>query len=493
MKRMLTACLLVLFATSLLVTSFACSSVAKFETGTLNISPAQVIEGNPVVASVDVTNVGEAEGTFQARLRINNVLREIKYIPIAAGQTETISFTVDNAAAGTHSIRMNSLAGKFSVLTPPAFAELAVSHIQAKIGETVTVSANISNTGTISGNYAADLKVNGLAEETKTIQVEADSTETVTFAVTKNNPGTYSINMGGLSGSFVVLPPAVFTLSNLVISPQLVLPDREVSIACSATNSGEVDDYCPVVLKINGIAVNSKNVTVSAGATEIVTFNFSSNLAGSYKVEIGDLSGTLEISEGLLPTLYAGDTWVFREVYKGIEYTRTERIVREESIEGKVCYSMQVTYDPPLDGWIYEETRWIDKATHYPVFSRVSATLGASGMTMTRLVSYSREGATNRWPYQVGNEFTVKTSWIITDFLDAESFTDRGESTVTYNCVGIEDITVEAGAFRCFKTVSYENYQATYEYWYSDKAKTSVMTRGITNAHTIELISYSVK
>jgi hypothetical protein len=299
--------------------------------------------------------------------------------------------------------------------------------------------------------------------------------------------------VGGLSGSFTVLTPAIFTISNLVISPQLVLPDREVSIACSTTNSGEVDDYCPVVLKINGIAVNSKNVTVPAGATEIVTFNFSSKLAGSYKVEIGDLSGTLEISAGLLPTLYAGDTWVFREVYKGIEYIKAETILGEESMEGKVCYVMQVTYDPPLDGWIYEETRWIDKATHYTIFSRVSATLGASGVTMTRLVSYSREGETNRWPYQVGNEFTVETSWVITDFLDAESFTDRGGSTVIYNCIGIEDLAGAAGTFRCFKTVSYENYQATYEYWYSDKAKTHVMTSGITNAHTIELISYSVK
>lgn len=492
MKRMLITCLLILFATFLLVTSFACSSVAKFEIGTLNISPAQVIEGNSVVASVDITNVGGAEGTFQARLRVDNTLREIKYVPISAGQTKTISFAID-AAAGTHSIRLNSLAGKFSVLTPPAFAELVVSHIQAKVGETVTVSASISNAGTVSGNYTVDLKVNGLAEETKTLQVNADATETVTFAVTKNAPGTYNINVGSLSGSFTVLTPAVFTINNLVISPQQVLPGREASITCYVTNSGELDDYCPVILMIDGIPVNSKNIAVPAGSTEIVTFSFSNDIIGSYNIKIGDLSGTLEISGGLLPTLYVGDTWVFREVHQGIEYTRTERIVREESMEGKACYVMQVTYDPPRDGWIYEETRWINKATQYPIFSRVSATLGASGATMTRLVSYSREGASNRWPYQVGNEFTVKTSWIVTDFLDAESFTDRGESTVIYKCLSIEDIAVEAGEFRCFKTVSYENAQATYEYWYSDKAKTRVMTRGITNAHTIELISYSVK
>jgi hypothetical protein len=493
MKRMLIACLLILFVTASLITSSACSSVAKFEIGALNISPVQVIEGNPVVASIDVTNTGEVAGTFEAKLSIDNVLREIKYVPITDGQTKTICFTIEEVEAGYHSIHLNSLAGNLSVLTPPAFAGLVVSHIQAKVGETVNVSANISNTGTVSGNYTVDLKVNGLADETKTIQVSADSTETVTFAVTKNNPGIYSVDVGGLSGNFTVLTPAVFTINNLVISPQLVLPGHDVSIMCKVTNSGEVDDYCPVILKIDGIMVNSKNVTVPAGSTEIVTFSFHNDITGIYNVEIGDLSGTLEISEGLLPTLYVGDTWVFREVYKGIEYTRTERIVREESMEGKACYVMQVTYDPPMDGWIYEETRWINKATQYPIFSRVSATLGASGATMTRLVSYSREGASNRWPYQVGNEFTVKTSWMITDFLDAESFTDRGENTVIYKCIGTEDVTVEAGTFKCFKTVSYENYQATYEYWYSDKAKTRVMTRGITNAHTIELISYSVK
>ena len=492
MKEILIASLIILLLASCLVTSSACVPSAKFELGDLTISPAQALEGNSVLVSVDVTNSGEVKGPFNARLKIDEALFQMKFVPIAAGQTVTVSFIVDAPAAGIHDVELNGLAGTFSVLTHPVLAGLAISPAQAQVGDRVTISAVISNTGQVSGNYTVVLKVNGLVEEMKMVELGLDTTLPVVFDITKDNPGNYSVSLGDLSGNFTLLKRAAFTMSNLVISPQQAFPGREVSIMCNVANTGEVDGFYPVSLKIDGVQVDSKDVPVPAGATQTVSFSLARETSGTYNVAVGGLSGTLVISEGLLPTLYAGDTWVFTETYKGITYTRTETIMGEEGMEGKDCYVKKITYDPPLDGWIVEETQWLEKATLRPVVSLISTILGASGLKMTRMVIYSREGTGTEWPYEVGNEFTVKTSWERTDFVSGEPFIATGDSTITYQCTDVEEVVVEAGTFRCFKIIASENNQPT-EYWHSYQAKTFVKTRGITDAHTTELLSYSVR
>jgi len=493
MKEILIASLIILLLASCLVTSSACAPSAEFELSNLTISPAQALEGDSVLVSVDVTNSSEVKSPFNAKLKVDEALFEMKFVPVAAGQTVTVSFIVDAPAAGTHDVELNGLAGTFSILTHPVLAGLVISPAQAQVGDRVTISADISNEGEVPGNYTVVLKVNGLVEERKIVELGLDTTRPIVFDITKDNPGNYSVSLGGLSGDFTMLKRAEFTMSNLVISPSQALPGREVSIMCNVANTGEVAGFYPVSLMIDGVQVDSKDVPVPAGATQTVAFSLARETCGTYNVAVGGLSGTLVISEGLLPTLYAGDTWVFTEIYKGITYTRTETIIREEGMEGKDCYVKKITYDPPLDGWILEETQWLEQATLRPVVSLISTTLGASGLKMTRTVIYSREGTGTEWPYEVGNEFTVKTSWERTDFISGEPFIATGDSTITYQCTDVEEVAVEAGTFRCFKIIAYENGQPTTEYWYSYQGKTFVKTRGVTDAHTAELLSYSVK
>jgi hypothetical protein len=493
MKGILIASLIILLLASCLITSSACAPAAKFELTNLTISPAQALEGNSVLVSVDVTNSGEVKGPFDARLKIDEALFQMKFVPIAAGQTVTVSFIVDAPAAGSHDVELNGLAGTFSVLTHPVLAGLVISPAQAQVGDRVTISADISNAGEVPGNYTVVLKVNGLVEERKIVELGLDTTLPVVFDVIKDNPGNYSVSLGGLSGNFTMLKRAEFTMSNLIILPPQALPGWEVSIMCNVANTGEVDGFYPVSLKIDGVQVDSQDVLVPAGATQTVTFSLARETCGTYNVAVGGLSGTLAISEGLLPTLYVGDNWVFTEIYKGITYTRTETIMGEEGMEGKDCYVKKITYDPPLDGWILEETQWLEKATLNPVVSLISTTLGAAGLKMTRIVIYSREGTGTEWPYEVGNEFTVKTSWERTDFVSGQPFVATGDSTITYKCTNVEEVVVEAGTFRCFKIIAYENGQPTTEYWHSYQAKTFVKTRGVTDAHTTELLSYSVR
>jgi len=493
MKKILITALIVLLLAASLLTSFACAPGAKFEVSNLTISPTQALEGNSVLVSVDITNSGEAKGDFTAKLKMDNALTVTKSVSMAAGQTKTISFILDTPDPGSHDVELNDLTGTFKVLTPPVFANIVITPARPQVGDSVTISADVINTGEVSGNYTVALKLNGADEETKTVELDANTTVPIAFDVTKDQAGNYSVSLGNLTGNFTLLRPAAFTLSSLAILPPQALPGQAVSVICSVANSGEVDGHYPVNLIVNGVQVDSQDVLVPAGATQSVTFSLSEETSGAYNVTVNNLFSTLVISEGLLPTLYAGDTWVFQEVDKGNTYTRTETITGEEGMEGKDCYVEKITYDPPMDGWISEETQWLNKANLRTVVSIISATLTAAGVDMMRWVIYSREITGTEWPHEVGNNFTIDKSWKRTDFVDGQPFVATGNSTVTYECTDVEDVTVAAGTFECYKIVAYENGQATTEYWYSYKVKTYVKTQGITDGHTTELLSHSVK
>ena len=82
--------------------------------------------------------------------------------------------------------------------------QLLVSPGAVYVGETVNISVTVTNNGDAAGSSAVALRVNGVVEEIKTITLDAGASEEVTFTTTKSIAGTYSIEVGGLSGSFIV-------------------------------------------------------------------------------------------------------------------------------------------------------------------------------------------------------------------------------------------------------------------------------------------------
>ena len=71
----------------------------------------------------------------------------------------------------------------------------------------------VANTGGESGSYTVVLKIDGVKEAEERVTIAAGSSQTVTFSVTKEEAGTYSVDVSGLTGSFTVkeevVPPVV--------------------------------------------------------------------------------------------------------------------------------------------------------------------------------------------------------------------------------------------------------------------------------------------
>jgi CARDB len=485
------ALLALLLIAASVVASVACGPGTKFELGSLNISPTQTVKDSSFVVSVDVTNAGKADGNFEAKLKIDNALKETKTVSVAVGSTETVSFTVTADTAGTHTIKINDLSGTFDVLTPPQFANLVISPAEATVGEPVTVSADITNDGQISGNYTITLRVNDADEETKTVAIGAGEMQTAAFVFAGSASGTYSISLGGLSGTLTVLKPAGFAMSNLVISPAQAVAGREVTIMCDVTNTGEVNGTCPVNLKVDDVQVDSKQVTIAAGATQTVAFSLVKDTGGNYSIAIGDLSGTLAVSQGVLPTLHIGDQWVYREISGGIAYTVTEKIVGEELFQGVDCWIDEWTYDPVKSG-ISKETFWLKKATLDALRSQYSIEVSGITLTCSAAVESTYSG-NERWPIKVGNEWTENGTITIVYEALGDSDTETTSYSMHYKVEKIENITVGAGTLRCFKIVTYQNGVATDAYWYSDRAKNYVRIDDLSAGESKQLLSYSVK
>ena len=82
---------------------------------------------------------------------------------------------------------------------------LSITPQQAAANQPVTISTNVVNTGDEAGNLNVALKINGQVEQTRMVSVGPQATQPVKFTVTKAQPGTYAVDIGGQKGSFTIL------------------------------------------------------------------------------------------------------------------------------------------------------------------------------------------------------------------------------------------------------------------------------------------------
>ncbi|MFC1875320.1 Ig-like domain-containing protein [Chloroflexota bacterium] len=71
-----------------------------------------------------------------------------------------------------------------------------------RVGEDATVTALISNFGGQGGTYTASLKKDGVVIATQDVTLSPGQNQTITFDITGNEPGDYTVEIGGLSGEF---------------------------------------------------------------------------------------------------------------------------------------------------------------------------------------------------------------------------------------------------------------------------------------------------
>ena len=288
-------------------------------------------------------------------------------------------------------------------------------------------------------------------------------------------------------------PKAVFEVSNLTISSTEVVPEQTVMVTAYVENVGGAGGNYTVELKIDEAVADSAEVTVAVGEAEMVTFTFTRASVGTYNLSVDGLNATVTVTEGLLPTLNVGDRWVYTMTSNSHLYTYTSEVTKQQTIDGKECYLLDVSLDPPYAGFMTGGEVWIEKET---LWIRKSQMLGEY-MGLPWLVSSdcSTEGPP-LFPLEVGKEVEVTQTITQTRTMQGTTQTETGSATGTFIVEKIEVITVPAGTFRCFKIVEYDEHGTPVDTgWYSDKVKSIDYVKSIDleTGDTTELVSYSVQ
>jgi len=229
--------------------------------------------------------------------------------------------TTVNTAANVASCTVSHFT-TFSIIAPPAppppaafsVSNISVEPTEVQPKEVVTITVSVANTGGMEGSHTLVLKINGVKEAEKTITVAPGNIKAVSFTVTKEQPGSYSVTVDGLGSSFIVIAPSVsppspplassaFSLSGLSVQPAEVQSKEAVTISVSVANTGDAAGDYAVVLKIDGVKEAEKSVTIAAGASETVSFGVTREEAGTYSVEVDGLSSGFAVVEPSAPLL----------------------------------------------------------------------------------------------------------------------------------------------------------------------------------------------
>jgi len=109
---------------------------------------------------------------------------------------------------------------------------------QVTAGEIANISARVTNSGGVGGTYYATLSVDGEKISTKDVNLDPGATQTITFFLTKDQAGSYEIEIGKRSAT-------------LTVTAKLVAKPMEISY-----DDGVARDYLSLVQPATGYLVS---------------------------------------------------------------------------------------------------------------------------------------------------------------------------------------------------------------------------------------------
>jgi hypothetical protein len=194
----------------------------------------------------------------------------------------------------------------FTVLTRQPQASFTISGLSVSPGEVaakgnVNMSVVVTNTGDMSGTYDVPLKIDNVLVETRKVTLSAGGRETVAFTIARDAAGTYTVNIGGLTGTFKVKAPAGLTVKSLTASPSDVYVGGSVNFSVSVANTADTSVSQTLALKINDIEAETRAIALAGGASETITFTRTVNKPGTYTASVGALSVIFTVKPGSLP------------------------------------------------------------------------------------------------------------------------------------------------------------------------------------------------
>lgn len=98
--------------------------------------------------------------------------------------------------------------------------------------------------------------------------------------------------------------PAKFAVSELAISPDVVMPNDEVTVTATIDNTGGTEGTYTAILTLDEQELERKDVLIAPGATDTAVFNITSlETSGNYTLSVGEVSTTLTVLPWIASTI----------------------------------------------------------------------------------------------------------------------------------------------------------------------------------------------
>lgn len=101
--------------------------------------------------------------------------------------------------------------------------------------------------------------------------------------------------LGILVPALACQSPARFEVTSLDITPKEIAAGQSAMAKASVVNVGQTEGTYHAVLMINGLEAEATDITLNAGAKKDISFQITKDTPGPYKIEIGNLVGTLKV------------------------------------------------------------------------------------------------------------------------------------------------------------------------------------------------------
>jgi len=180
---------------------------AEFHVENFSLNPVEIQVDQESTVSATISNKGEISGSYIIELIFDGETVLSEEIDLSGNGSKTFSHKLSREEPGQYQVAINEQSKTLKVLRPAEtkVSDLTLSATSVKPGQTVVVTAVVSNSGEVAGDHTLSLAVDGKTVENRTITVRENSSENVSFNVSRDYAGRFTVACGGLSKAFTVM------------------------------------------------------------------------------------------------------------------------------------------------------------------------------------------------------------------------------------------------------------------------------------------------
>ncbi|MFC1893825.1 putative Ig domain-containing protein, partial [Chloroflexota bacterium] len=117
------------------------------------------------------------------------------------------------------------------VLSTFTVNSLEIAPTGVSIGEEITISVLVTNTGEAPGSHEVVLRTDGVAVASRVIELAGGTSQMVTFTTASDSAGVLAVDVNGITGSFVVRGIAMPEISIFNITPNYDVESQKLTFA----------------------------------------------------------------------------------------------------------------------------------------------------------------------------------------------------------------------------------------------------------------------